>query len=109
MTRDRAPGHFAFAFACIVLAACGGGGAVVVSPPAPAPSPGSCGAGTRWNGSACVAVEHCREGDVADCTAKCDQHDPGSCTALGLIYTNGTGVTKDEARATELFKVGCDG
>lgn len=35
--------------------------------------------------------------------------DAGACTNLGINYANGAGVPKDQAKANELYKKGCDG
>jgi uncharacterized protein len=54
---------------------------------------------TRWG---------CAPGDLADCTAQCGRGDGEGCLQLGNIYAEGTGVAKDEVRATQLFQQACD-
>jgi hypothetical protein len=39
----------------------------------------------------------------------CDGGNLNGCADLGVMYANGTGVTKDEVRAVALYKQACDG
>ena len=51
----------------------------------------------------------CKPDDLADCAAQCASKDAGSCTNLGLMYSHGKGVDKDDVRAFALFQQACDG
>lgn len=51
----------------------------------------------------------CKWDDATDCAEQCSRGDLGSCNNLGLAYSQGAGVAKDEARAAELYKKACDG
>lgn len=39
----------------------------------------------------------------------CDGGYPAACAHLGLLYSNGSGVEQDDARATGLYEIACDG
>src|SRR5262249_51242915 len=52
----------------------------------------------------------CKQGDLADCTRRCDLGQARSCTDLGMMYANGEGgVTIDVHRAHDLYVRACDG
>jgi TPR repeat protein len=55
-------------------------------------------------------VGACKPNDVADCTNKCEkQKNQSSCVNLGIMFANGTGVTKDLGHAATLFQGACNG
>ena len=41
--------------------------------------------------------------------ARCTSGDAKSCFDLGVMYENGTGVSKDQVHAAQLYKQACDG
>jgi TPR repeat protein len=47
--------------------------------------------------------------EIARLTAECEQRNFASCNALGVIYRDSSGVSKDLVRAAALFKQACDG
>jgi hypothetical protein len=51
----------------------------------------------------------CKRGDAQDCQTQCTQGNAGSCANLGLMYSKGEGVAKDDARAAAFDKQACDG
>ncbi|MBZ5698519.1 MAG: sel1 repeat family protein [Acidobacteriia bacterium] len=46
--------------------------------------------------------------DLARLTKECDGGNADSCTKLGLLYSEGKGVAKDDKRAVELLQRGCE-
>jgi uncharacterized protein len=50
----------------------------------------------------------CKEADLIDCTTQCNRGNAESCTALGHLYEEGQGVTRDDAHAVALYKQACD-
>lgn len=50
----------------------------------------------------------CAPDDLTDCMKQCERGHPGSCFALGMMYENGAGTPRDEARAAVYFQSACD-
>lgn len=48
-------------------------------------------------------------GQVRAFTQGCEAHVPQACAALGMLYVSGDGVTRDDARAAQLFTAACEG
>ncbi len=92
------------------------------SPAAPTAATGSddqtreqtCAAGLVLTAGKCARSSQdrphqCKPDDRSDCAAQCASKDAGSCTNLGLMYSHGKGVDKDDVRAFALFQQACDG
>ena len=50
----------------------------------------------------------CKDGDLADCTARCAKGEAGSCNVLGMMLVEGRGTPADGKRARAAFERGCD-
>ena len=50
----------------------------------------------------------CVVGSEPSCRVRCEGGEAASCHALGLMYEQGVGVGRDEARAATLFGLACD-
>lgn len=73
----------------------------------------SCPEGFVFSGGKCarpdVTTTHaCQTGDVRDCTMQCEKGNAQSCDTLGYMFSSGTGVTRNDAEAAQLFKRACD-
>ena len=79
--------------------ACGPAAVESASPPS---SVGSAGVATSANGA-------CHFGDVARCSAACDEGHPRACNNLGAAYEEGAGVVRDLDRALALYVRACQG
>lgn len=65
-------------------------------------------AGMRFAGAeAREKTKACTFGDPVDCPKKCESGVMAACFWLGRMYQDGKGVTKDPARALELFDRTC--
>jgi YD repeat-containing protein len=53
-------------------------------------------------------AETCKEGDLPDCTARCDHGEMRSCTTLGSMFATGANAPHDGARARALYQRACD-
>lgn len=124
-----------FASICMVLAGCGQpshrgspsplptpsprAGPTTVPAPAPTSREGACASGDP---AACqrLAFDHGDRGDklksssfgartVRLLRSSCDRGDHHRCTWLGLLYSKGTFVPTDRARANQLWRQSCDG
>lgn len=51
----------------------------------------------------------CRPGNAKECADQCVQGQAESCLVLGVMYARGIGVTRDDDRATSLYRRACDG
>lgn len=51
----------------------------------------------------------CKRDDAKDCIEQCEKGDAGSCHNLAWLHKMGKDVSKDEARANELFDKACNG
>jgi TPR repeat protein len=89
------------AIASLLLTACAELGP---SPPAtlPADVHASPSAGER-------AAHPCRYGDVAQCLARCDGHDPRACNAAGVLLEFDGGERSAPALASGYYRRACDG
>jgi TPR repeat protein len=51
----------------------------------------------------------CAPDNAAQCAEQCSKGNAGSCVSLAALHASGRGAPKDDAKAFELFKKGCDG
>jgi hypothetical protein len=91
-----------------------------ISEHAPAPGSGTrddasgeCASGLVLSSGKCTRPDaepthQCAEKDLVDCATQCERGHLGSCSILAVATLYGRGVTKDEARAIELFDRACN-